>query len=49
MAADQCCPMDTYDTDSSGNLRAVCSCGDDCDCMCLNCVCDAWGDDERPA
>lgn len=42
----QCCPMDTYDTDSAGDLRAVCTCGDDCSCMCLGCICEAWGDDD---
>ena len=40
----QCCPMDTYDTDSAGDLRPVCTCGDDCPCMCLSCICDKRGD-----
>lgn len=44
----QCCPMDTYDTDSAGDMRAVCSCDGDCDCMCLGCICANWGDDEDP-
>lgn len=42
----QCCPMDTYDTDSAGMLRPVCSCGDGCDCLCLGCLCRAQDDDE---
>jgi hypothetical protein len=41
----QCCPMDTYDTDSAGNLRAVCTCGDDCACTCLDCICPSESDD----
>jgi len=44
--AEQCCPMDTYDTDSAGDLRPVCTCGDDCPCMCLSCMCDKWGDED---
>ena len=44
--AEQCCPMDTYDTDSAGEMRSVCTCGDGCGCMCLDCLCEAWGDDE---
>jgi hypothetical protein len=41
----QCCPMDTYDTDSTGNMRAVCTCDGDCDCRCTGCVC-AFGWDD---
>jgi hypothetical protein len=37
--------MDTYDTDSAGNLRPVCTCYVDCGCTCLDCVCDAWGEE----
>lgn len=44
----QCCPMDTYGTDSAGNLRAVCSCGDDCDCRCPGCLCGTDDDEEDP-
>lgn len=39
----QCCPMDTYDTDTAGNLRVVCSCDGDCDCMCAGCACRSKG------
>jgi len=35
--ADQCCPMDTY--------PLSCTCGDDCDCMCLDCACEGWGEE----
>lgn len=35
----QCCPMDTYDTDSAGDLRPVCTCLDGCLCMCRECGC----------
>lgn len=38
--------MDTYDTDSAGDLRVTCSCTDGCECMCLDCVCEAWGDED---
>lgn len=38
----QCCPMDTYDTDSAGDLRPVCTCEDGCNCTCTGCRC-AWG------
>ena len=41
----QCCPMDTYDTDSAGDLRAVCTCDGDCGCSCLGCAC-AFGCDD---
>jgi len=40
----QCCPMGTYGTDSGGYPRAVCSCPEDCACMCVECICDGWGD-----
>ena len=40
----QCCPMDVYDTDSAGDMRAVCSCGDGCDCTCTGCVCPSGRD-----
>jgi hypothetical protein len=39
----QCCPMDTYGTDTEGNLRAECSCDGDCDCTCLGCACRSKG------
>ena len=42
----QCCPMDTYDTDTSGDLRPVCTCADFCDCMCRDCTCTDWLVDE---
>ena len=41
----QCCPMDTYDTDSAGDLRPACECLDGCECMCPDCRCTGWGDD----
>lgn len=41
----QCCPMDTYDTDSAGDLRVTCSCGDGCECMCAGCACENWGEE----
>lgn len=41
----QCCPMDTYDTDSAGDLRPVCTCDDGCGCMCANCTCASWGEE----
>jgi hypothetical protein len=42
----QCCPMDTYDTDSAGHLRPMCTCDDGCDCTCTDCVCARrWDDD----
>jgi hypothetical protein len=41
----QCCPMDTYDTDSAGDLQPVCTCDDRCDCKCTGCRC-AWGWDD---
>jgi hypothetical protein len=41
----QCCPMDTYGTDTEGNLRAECTCDDGCDCMCLGCICASWGEE----
>lgn len=41
----QCCPMDTFDTDSEGNLRATCECLDGCTCTCMDCACESWGDD----
>lgn len=44
-AVSQCCPMDTYDTDSAGNLRVTCSCGDGCECMCAGCACENWGEE----
>lgn len=40
----QCCPMDTYTTDSGGNEIPCCTCGDGCACMCYGCDCQ-WGDD----
>jgi hypothetical protein len=43
----QCCPMDTYDTDSAGNMRAVCTCEDGCACTCTGCQC-AYGRDDEP-
>ncbi len=33
-----CCPRET--------VPDSCSCPDDCDCMCLDCLCENWGDDE---
>lgn len=43
----QCCPMDTYGTDSAGDLRAVCTCDDGCGCWCTDCVCSrGWDDDD---
>lgn len=42
----QCCPMDTYDTDSAGDLRTACECLDGCACMCPDCACASWGDDD---
>ena len=45
----QCCPMDTCATDSAGDLRAVCTCGDGCGCLCAGCACPAgyaFGGDE---
>ena len=33
----QCCPMDTF--------PVGCTCSDDCDCMCLDCLCEAWGEE----
>jgi hypothetical protein len=41
----QCCPMGTYGTDCGGYPRPVCSCLEDCDCMCLDCTCEAWGEE----
>jgi hypothetical protein len=42
----QCCPMDTYDTDSGGNLQPTCECDDECTCMCPGCRCENWGEEE---
>lgn len=43
----QCCPMDTYGTDSAGDLRPVCTCWEGCECMCADCrCCHNWGDDD---
>jgi len=33
-----CCPRET--------IPDSCSCPDYCDCMCLDCICDTWGDDD---
>jgi len=38
--ADQCCPMDTE--------PLSCTCLDGCDCMCLDCSCEAWGEEPEP-
>jgi hypothetical protein len=45
----QCCPMDTYDTDSDGHMRHVCTCVDGCECMCAGCICGAWGEEYEEA
>lgn len=37
--------MGTYGTDSGGYPRAVCSCRENCDCMCPNCDCTGWGEE----
>jgi hypothetical protein len=46
----QCCPMDTYGTDSAGNLRPECTCSDGCECLCSGCICrtveSGWDDDD---
>lgn len=43
----QCCPMDTYGTDSAGDLRPVCTCDDGCPCFCLGCRCPSrWDGDD---
>ena len=42
----QCCPMDTYDTDSGGNLQPACECDDECTCMCPGCRCENWVEEE---
>jgi hypothetical protein len=42
----QCCPADTYDTDSAGNLRPACTCDDRCPCVCLGCACGSRADGE---
>jgi hypothetical protein len=43
----QCCPADTYDTDSAGDLRPTCSCDGDCGCLCDDCRCRSrWGEDD---
>lgn len=50
----QCCPMDTYSgrtkLDLHGNEVEIadCSCGDGCQCHCLECAC-PWPDDDGPA
>ena len=35
----QCCPVGTYGTGPAGDLRVACSCGDGCECVCLDCIC----------
>ncbi len=42
----QCCPIDTYDTDSAGDLRPVCTCDDGCSCWCTGCRCARGWDHE---
>ena len=32
-----CCPRET--------IPDSCSCLEDCDCMCLDCICGAWGEE----
>ena len=33
-----CCPRET--------IPDSCSCPDGCECMCLDCICENWGDTE---
>jgi len=37
----QCCPMGTC----GGYPRPVCSCPEDCECMCLGCDCTGWSEE----
>lgn len=33
-----CCPRQT--------IPDSCSCLEDCECMCLDCICEGWGDED---
>ena len=43
--SDQCCPMDTWATGIDGEPVYECTCPDDCPCMCVDCICENWGEE----
>ena len=46
LGSDQCCPMDTYAPGLDGGMVVACTCEHFCECMCRNCACTDWSEEE---